>query len=180
MYLLLLVIIVIPAGRLVRRAACNSHLHVCCRGPILECWCPSAWHGSLYVAIYTIFHCMRFVRECAPHPQVIFLLHFLAVIGLGVQFPVHSHMQLYSLPFKTLLLLHAVLNALFNCLREAHSRQDVKAIVVTGAKGKFSAGFDINQFAKSGGGGIDSRCDQQPLMLDAPYSSVLSQHRLRI
>lgn len=53
----------------------------------------------------------------------------------------------------------AVLNALFNCLREAHSRSDVKAIVVTGTKGKFSAGFDINEFAKtSGGGGIDSRC----------------------
>lgn len=50
-----------------------------------------------------------------------------------------------------------MLNALFNCLREAHSQQDVKAIVVTGSKGKFSAGFDINQFAKSGGGGIDSR-----------------------
>jgi enoyl-CoA hydratase/3-hydroxyacyl-CoA dehydrogenase len=52
----------------------------------------------------------------------------------------------------------AVLNALFNCLREAHSRNDVKAIVVTGDNGKFSAGFDINEFAKqSGGGGIDSR-----------------------
>jgi enoyl-CoA hydratase/3-hydroxyacyl-CoA dehydrogenase len=51
----------------------------------------------------------------------------------------------------------AVLNALFNCLREAHSRSDVEAIVVTGAAGKFSAGFDINEFAKAGGGGIDSR-----------------------
>ena len=52
----------------------------------------------------------------------------------------------------------AVLNALFNCLREAHARKDVKAIVVTGSNGKFSAGFDIAEFAKSsGGGGIDSR-----------------------
>ena len=52
----------------------------------------------------------------------------------------------------------AVLNALFDRLREAHSSPDVKAIVVTGANSKFSAGFDINEFAKqSGGGGIDSR-----------------------
>lgn len=29
---------------------------------------------------------------------------------------------------------------------EAHKREDVKAIVVTGAKGKFSGGFDINAF----------------------------------
>ncbi len=51
----------------------------------------------------------------------------------------------------------AVLSALFDRLREAHSRSDIKAIVVTGAKGKFSAGFDINEFVKqSGGGGIDS------------------------
>ncbi|CAL5226791.1 g9652 [Coccomyxa viridis] len=52
----------------------------------------------------------------------------------------------------------AVLNALFNCLREAHARRDVKAIVVTGSNNRFSAGFDIAEFAKSsGGGGIDSR-----------------------
>ncbi|KAK9827372.1 hypothetical protein WJX81_002997 [Elliptochloris bilobata] len=51
----------------------------------------------------------------------------------------------------------AVLSGLFDRLREAHSRSDVKAIVVTGAKGKFSAGFDINEFGKqAGGGGIDS------------------------
>lgn len=49
-----------------------------------------------------------------------------------------------------------MLESLFNAAREAHSRSDVKAIVVTGAKGKFSAGFDISQFQKTtGGGGVD-------------------------
>ena len=44
-------------------------------------------------------------------------------------------------------------------MREAHARKDVKAIVVTGSSNRFSAGFDIAEFAKqSGGGGIDSRC----------------------
>ena len=53
----------------------------------------------------------------------------------------------------------AVLSGLFDRLREAHSRADVVAVVVTGANGKFSAGFDINEFVKqSGGGGIDSTC----------------------
>lgn len=52
-----------------------------------------------------------------------------------------------------------MLSGLFDRLREAHSRADVVAIVVTGANGKFSAGFDINEFVKqSGGGGIDSTC----------------------
>ena len=55
--------------------------------------------------------------------------------------------------------MRAVLSGLFDRLREAHSRADVVAIVVTGANGKFSAGFDINEFVKqSGGGGIDSTC----------------------
>ena len=70
-----------------------------------------------------------------------------------------------------------MLNALFNCLREAHSQQDVKAIVVTGSKGKFSAGFDINQFAKSGGGGIDSRLDNfTPCHLAVPLLSRRPGH----
>ena len=52
----------------------------------------------------------------------------------------------------------AVLSALFNHAREAHNRSDVKAIVVTGQGGRFSAGFDIQQFlTQSGGGGIDSK-----------------------
>ncbi len=42
-------------------------------------------------------------------------------------------------------------------LQTAHARKDVKAIVVTGARNKFSAGFDINKFAEGGGGGIDNR-----------------------
>lgn len=69
-------------------------------------------------------------------------------------------------PSEQVLLCHAVLNALFNCLREAHSRRDVKAIVVTGSNNRFSAGFDIAEFAKSsGGGGIDSRRAPHPLIL---------------
>jgi len=52
----------------------------------------------------------------------------------------------------------AVLSSLFNHAREAHNRSDVKAIVVTGQGGRFSAGFDIQQFlTQSGGGGIDSK-----------------------
>ena len=52
----------------------------------------------------------------------------------------------------------AVLSSLFNHARDAHNRSDVKAIVVTGQGGKFSAGFDIQQFlTQSGGGGIDSK-----------------------
>lgn len=51
-----------------------------------------------------------------------------------------------------------MLSSLFNHAREAHNRSDVKAIVVTGQGGKFSAGFDIQQFlTQSGGGGIDSK-----------------------
>ncbi|EFN52227.1 hypothetical protein CHLNCDRAFT_59763 [Chlorella variabilis] len=50
-----------------------------------------------------------------------------------------------------------VLQSLFNHLREAQARQEVKAIVITGANGRFCAGFDINQFVQSsGGGGIDA------------------------
>lgn len=50
-----------------------------------------------------------------------------------------------------------VLNQLFAHLQTAHGRRDVKAVVVVGARNKFSAGFDINKFAEAGGGGIDSR-----------------------
>ncbi len=50
----------------------------------------------------------------------------------------------------------AVLNGLFNRLREAQASPAVRAIVVTGANKRFSAGFDINEFAKGGGGGIDN------------------------
>ena len=51
-----------------------------------------------------------------------------------------------------------MLSSLFNHAREAHNRSDVKAIVVTGQGGRFSAGFDIQQFlTQSGGGGIDSK-----------------------
>jgi enoyl-CoA hydratase/3-hydroxyacyl-CoA dehydrogenase len=54
-----------------------------------------------------------------------------------------------------------VLASMFNRAREAHNRPDVKAIVVTGGNGRFSAGFDIAQFmSKSGGGGIDRSINQ--------------------
>lgn len=39
-----------------------------------------------------------------------------------------------------------VFQSLKESFDEAHKREDVKAIVVTGAKGKFSGGFDINAF----------------------------------
>ena len=50
----------------------------------------------------------------------------------------------------------AVLRSLFTHVREAHASSQVKAIVINGSKQRFSAGFDINQFAKaSGGSGLD-------------------------
>jgi len=48
-----------------------------------------------------------------------------------------------------------VLASLFDAVRQAQSRSDVKAIVVTGSGGRFSAGFDIAEFTKGSGGGID-------------------------
>ena len=48
----------------------------------------------------------------------------------------------------------AVLRSLFTHVREAHASSQVKAIVITGAKNRFSAGFDINQFAS--GAGLDN------------------------
>ncbi|KAL4446209.1 hypothetical protein ABPG77_003016 [Micractinium sp. CCAP 211/92] len=51
-----------------------------------------------------------------------------------------------------------VLSSLFNHARQAQADPHVRAIVVTGADGRFCAGFDINQFQQSsGGGGIDNR-----------------------
>ncbi|KAG7669001.1 hypothetical protein Ndes2526B_g00718 [Nannochloris sp. 'desiccata'] len=69
-----------------------------------------------------------------------------------------------------------VLQSLFNHLREAHNRRDVHAIVVTGANGKFCAGFDIAQFANSnnGGGGIDDKINNAfvALLEDGPKPTV--------
>jgi enoyl-CoA hydratase/carnithine racemase len=51
-----------------------------------------------------------------------------------------------------------VLRGLFDSLAKAHADARVKAVVVTGAGTNFSAGFDINQFqSSSGGGGIDNK-----------------------
>eukprot|EP00877_Chromochloris_zofingiensis_P010337 jgi/Chrzof1/5557/Cz16g07140.t1 len=49
-----------------------------------------------------------------------------------------------------------VLRNLFSNLQQAHQDSNVKAVVVTGANGNFSAGFDINQFQNASGGGIDN------------------------
>lgn len=48
--------------------------------------------------------------------------------------------------------LSAVLNNLFSCLRQAQADAAVKAIVITGAGGKFSGGFDISQFQNQAAG----------------------------
>lgn len=45
-----------------------------------------------------------------------------------------------------------MLQTLFDALKRAHSDAAVKAIVITGAGGKFSGGFDISQFQKQEGG----------------------------
>jgi enoyl-CoA hydratase/carnithine racemase len=50
-----------------------------------------------------------------------------------------------------------VLRGLFDSLAKAHGDDRVAGVVVTGAGKNFSAGFDINQFqSSSGGGGIDN------------------------
>lgn len=49
-----------------------------------------------------------------------------------------------------------MLRNLFSNLQQAHQDSNVKAVVVTGANGNFSAGFDINQFQNASGGGIDN------------------------
>ena len=51
----------------------------------------------------------------------------------------------------------AVLNDLFKHLKHAQSSPAVKAIVITGANGAFSGGFDINEFQKGTGGAEISR-----------------------
>jgi enoyl-CoA hydratase/3-hydroxyacyl-CoA dehydrogenase len=49
-----------------------------------------------------------------------------------------------------------VLSSLFDSLNKAHNNPSVQAIVVIGQGSNFCAGFDINQFVNSsGGGGID-------------------------
>jgi enoyl-CoA hydratase/3-hydroxyacyl-CoA dehydrogenase len=50
------------------------------------------------------------------------------------------------------LLFIAVLQSLFSCLKKAQSDPKVVAIVITGANGKFTGGFDISQFQKQEGG----------------------------
>lgn len=54
-----------------------------------------------------------------------------------------------------------MLKTLFANLQRAHADQNVQAVVVTGAGSNFSAGFDINQFqSTSGGGGIDNNINE--------------------
>lgn len=54
----------------------------------------------------------------------------------------------------------AVLRSLFENLQKAHQDSKVQAIVVAGANNNFSPGFDIQQFQKSGGGGIDNTINE--------------------
>lgn len=103
--------------------------------------CSSSIASSLSVIVLIL----AWTRFQIPHPKS----HYVLTSFLCTRLPIEL---IYSF-------LSAVLNALFNCLREAHARRDIKAIVVTGSNNRFSAGFDIAEFAKqSGGGGIDSRC----------------------
>lgn len=44
-----------------------------------------------------------------------------------------------------------VLQALFRALRQAQADSNIKAIVVTGVNGRFSAGFDVSEFASGKG-----------------------------
>jgi enoyl-CoA hydratase/carnithine racemase len=65
----------------------------------------------------------------------------------------HSHIANFTqVPKKPLLYHFAVLQTLFHSLQSAHSDPKVVAIVITGANGKFSGGFDISQFQKQEGG----------------------------
>lgn len=52
-----------------------------------------------------------------------------------------------------------VLQALFRALRQAQADSNIKAIVVTGVNGRFSAGFDVSEFAS--GKGTDATINQQ-------------------
>ncbi|KAI3432440.1 hypothetical protein D9Q98_003993 [Chlorella vulgaris] len=80
----------------------------------------------------------------------------------GTQMDVQNGVAVISLHNPPVNALHpSVLQGLFNHLREAQARPDVKAVVITGANGRFCAGFDINQFVQaSGGGGIDDRINE--------------------
>ena len=67
-----------------------------------------------------------------------------------------------------------MIHSLFDAARKAQASQDVKAIVVTGANGRFSAGFDIAQFQKSsGGGGVDMRYGRLSTFLLLLFTAVL-------
>ena len=48
-----------------------------------------------------------------------------------------------------------MLQALFRGLRQAHADATVKAIVVTGSNNRFSAGFDVSEFANPNNKGTD-------------------------
>eukprot|EP00798_Chlamydomonas_sp_ICE-L_P011222 gene11222-18850_t len=54
----------------------------------------------------------------------------------------------------------SLLHSLFDNLRKAHSNPGVKAVVVVGSNNNFSPGFDIAQFQKGGGGGIDNSINE--------------------
>lgn len=53
----------------------------------------------------------------------------------------------------------AVIRALLNHVRDAHANMAVKAIVLTGANGNLTAGFDITQFKHAGENTLGVLCD---------------------
>lgn len=67
----------------------------------------------------------------------------------------------------------AVLGGIFYQLQKAHGNPSVKAIVLTGANGKFSAGFDVNLFRESPGGGIVSGDDSQGGWVNEAFCNLL-------
>ncbi|KAK9812903.1 hypothetical protein WJX72_005569 [[Myrmecia] bisecta] len=67
-----------------------------------------------------------------------------------------------------------LLESLFTCLAEAQASREVKAIVITGDGGLFSAGFDIAVFTQQSGGGIDRTVNDKlcTLVEDGPKPTV--------
>ncbi|KAL6769994.1 ECH3 [Auxenochlorella protothecoides x Auxenochlorella symbiontica] len=73
-------------------------------------------------------------------------------------YAVEDGVAVITLSFPPMNALHPkVLGSLFDNVRRAHADPSAKAIVITGANGRFCAGFDINQFQDKSrsGGGID-------------------------
>lgn len=66
-----------------------------------------------------------------------------------------------------------VLGGIFYQLKKAHGNRSVRAIILTGANGKFSAGFDVTLFKESPGGGIISGDDSQGGWVNESFCDLL-------